>query len=467
MHTETPWDLRNIIEKGEIPQVAETYSYLNVGYPCLNEKQLAIGETTIHGKKELINDNGLFMIEELQRIALERCTNSRDAIRLMGGLAEKYGFADRGECLTIADKNEVWQFEIFGAGLTYKSAVWAAVRIPDDQVGISANLSRIGKLDLKNPDYYMASKNVISLAQELGYYDAKYNEPFIFWKAYSEMPKAFSTREYYILSTLAPSLKLSIDVDELPFSVKPDKKVGVRDIIKYYRETYEGTEFDMTKNLVVNASGASGQTSVEVNSSQVKSLVANPWMSDDMMNLLNTLKPGTVEEFIPIAKTRCSYSQIIQCRDWLPDEIGGVAFFSFDNPAESPRIPIYAGTLSLPANFEICGQKRYREDAAIWQFRRTNRLAEIKWGVTRKYIEEAIKRYEDKAFAELPMIDKMALELYDSEKGKEPQSDEKGNLKPGKYREFITKYSNDFARSAMSEWWEMGDNFFTMFATGF
>lgn len=360
----------------------------------------------------------------------------------------------------------MWHFEIFGAGLTYKSAVWAAVRIPDDHVGVSANIPRISKLDLKNPDYYMASKNVISLAQELGYYDAKSSEPFIFWKAYSGRPKAFSTREYYILSTMAQSLKLSMDVDELPFSVKPDKKVGVRDVIKYYRETYEGTEFDMTKNLVVNASGKSGQTANGVNSSFVKSPVANPWMGYDMVNLLNTLKPGTIQGYYPIASKWCSYSQIIQCRDWLPDEIGGVAFFSFDNPAESPRIPIYAGTLSLPPNFENCGQKRYREDAAIWQFRRTNRLAEIKWGVTRKYIEEAVKRYEDKAFAELPMIDKMALELYNSEKGKEPQSDERGNLKPEKYREFITKYSNDFARAAMNEWWEMGDNFFTMFAHG-
>jgi dipeptidase len=60
MHTETPWDLRNIFEKGEIPQVDETYAYLNVSYPCLNEKQLAMGETTIVGRRELVNRNGFF-----------------------------------------------------------------------------------------------------------------------------------------------------------------------------------------------------------------------------------------------------------------------------------------------------------------------------------------------------------------------------------------------------------------------
>lgn len=46
MHTENPYDSCGMKLAGEIPQVAHTYSYLNTAYPCLNEKQLAIGETT-------------------------------------------------------------------------------------------------------------------------------------------------------------------------------------------------------------------------------------------------------------------------------------------------------------------------------------------------------------------------------------------------------------------------------------
>ena len=34
----------------------------------------------------------------------------------MGALAEEFGYGDSGECLTVADKNEVWQFEIYGTG---------------------------------------------------------------------------------------------------------------------------------------------------------------------------------------------------------------------------------------------------------------------------------------------------------------------------------------------------------------
>ena len=42
-----------------------------------------------------------------------------------------------------------------------------------------------------------------------------------------------------------------MDLPELPFSVKPEKKLSISDVLRYYRETYAGTEFDPTKNLMV------------------------------------------------------------------------------------------------------------------------------------------------------------------------------------------------------------------------
>jgi dipeptidase len=455
LHTETSWDLRGKLLKGEVPEVEETFAYMNVAYPCMNEKQLAIGETTIGGRRELRNDEGMFLIEELQSIALERCTTAREAIKLIGKLVKEYGYGDWGECLTFADPKEVWHFEIFGAGPMEIGAVWAAVRIPDNHVGVSANIPRIGKLNLKDPDNYMASENVFSLAEEMEWWDPKSKESFKFWKAYSGRTP-FSMREYYILSTMAPSLKLKRDAKELPFSVKPDKKVSVRDVMKYYRETYEGTEYDMTKNLMVpklRRRWWQKPKKEEKKSEIVKSAIANPWMSRDLWHLLNTIKPGTVERQRTIAIAACSYSQIIQCRSWLPDEIGGVAWFSFDNPGQSPRIPIFAGVLKLPKSFEVGAQHRFRTDSACWYFRRANRLATVKWQNTREYIEDAVKEFEDKAFLELPDIEKKAQALLKTD--------------PVKCREYLTAYTDNFARAAMNKWWELGDMFWGMFSRGF
>ena len=219
MHTEYPNDQTNVELKGTIPQARSTYQFLNTSYPCLNEKQLGIGETTISGRKELENKNGMFMIEELEKIALQRCSTARDAIRLIGKLVKEFGYGDSGECLTIADPNEVWIFEIFGEGPDKIGGVWAAVRIPDDHVSVSANISRISTLDLKDKDNYMASDNVFDVAKKMKLWDGK--EPFRFWKAYSggnyfgEL-KSFSLREFFILNSLAPSLKLAYDSEELP-----------------------------------------------------------------------------------------------------------------------------------------------------------------------------------------------------------------------------------------------------------
>ena len=458
LHTETSWDLRGLIKKGEIPQVEETYAYMDVAYPCMNEKQLAIGETTIGGRRELYNDEGLFLIENLQAIVLERCTKAREAIKLIGELVKEYGYGDWGECLTFADPKEVWHFEIFGAGPMEIGAVWAAARIPDEHVGVSANIPRIGKLDLDDPDHYMASDNVFSLAEEMEWWSPDSGE-FKFWKAYSGR-RPFSDREFFILSTLAPYLNLSMDMDELPFSVKPQKKLSVRDVMKYYRQTYEDTDFDMTQNLMVPELKRRWWEPPKEDEEQkiIKSPLANPWMSRDMVNLINTLKPGTIRGRRTIAIAACSYSQIIQCRDWLPAEIGGVAWFSFDNPGQSPRIPIFAGVLELPQSFEIGGQHRFRTDAAIWSFRRANRLATVKWGATREYIENAVMDFENKAFDELPDVERKALELYKSDK------DDPAHTKS---REYLTDYTNNFARAAMNKWWELGDLFWTMFARGF
>jgi len=449
-NTETSWDMRNAKKTGEIPEVEETFAFLNTAYPCLNEKQLAIGETTIVGKLELRNKDGMFYIEELEKIALQRCRTAREAIALIGKLAEEYGYGDYAECITIADPKEVWQLEIAGSGKGKPSAIWCAARIPDDQVGVSANMPRISIIDFNNPDLFLYSTDLKKVAKNLGYWDG--NEPMKFWKVISSYKKSFGIREFYILSTLAPSLKLSMDTTELPFSVKPEKKLSPRDVIKYFRETYEGTQWDLTKNLEINLK--SWDINGNVTEKNAKPSFASGWMNRELILQLNKLKPGIVENRYTIAQNFCSYSHIIQCRSWLPDEIGAIAWFSFDNPALSPRIPIFSGVMSLPASFSICGQQRYTPDAAIWSFRETNRLATINWAKGRTLIEPAVKEFEDRAFEEVPIVEKKYTELVKAGKNEEA-------------KQYITSYTNNFAYAAMKRWEEMKGPLWSMYSSGF
>ncbi|MBQ7280774.1 MAG: C69 family dipeptidase [Bacteroidales bacterium] len=410
MHTNFRGDTTGVRFVGIIPQVRHTYAYLNTAYPCLNEHQLAIGETTFGGPSELRSEKGMFMIEELQRVALQRCTTARDAIRLIGELVKRYGYIDGGECITIADPKEVWQMEIVGPGKDKIGGLWVAQRIPDDHVGVSANIPRIGKLQRHNPDYFMCSDNIERVAKQLKLWDGKGD--FVWWKAFNASyanGKNFREREYFILSTLAPSLRLRRDMDELPFSVKPDENVDVRKVIELFRSTYEGTELDMCRNLKIEVERKDENGNPYKDS--IISPIANPWMTGNATRIYNALKPGVVEFQRTVSVAWCSYSFITQLRSWLPDAIGGICWMSVDNPGESPRVPIFCGNTRLPEPYDLCGQNKYNPDAIVWKYRRANKLATLQWQSTKGRVSRDIMACEDKAFEGLEALEREARQL--------------------------------------------------------
>lgn len=453
MHTETPKSMENVTLAGEIPEVAHTYAYMNTAYPCMNEKQLAIGESTFSGPDTLVNENGMFLIEELQRIVLQRCDNARDAILLIGELIKKYGYGDGGECLTFADKHEVWQMEILGEGPDKIGGVWAAQRIPDDEVAVSCNVPRIGQLQKNNPNYFLCSDNIEKVAKKYGLWDGK--EPFIWYKAFTSdyaKGKNFLEREWYIFNELAPSLHLALDADELPFSIKPEQKVTVEKMMELLRANYEGSILDQTQNLLCEMKKRNEQG--EIYTDTVVCPNANPWMTATERALYNYLKPGSVTFYRGVAMSWCSYSTIIQCRSWLPDEIGGLCWLGIENPGQSPRIPVYAGQTKMPQGFEMCGHARYNENAVLWHYRKANKLAQVQWGRTKELMLGNIKRYEDKAFTELPSLEKKTQEALNNGDKKAMQ-------------QMLNQYCSDFAGATRQTWKEMENKFWEMFWVGF
>ena len=215
---------------------------------------------------------------------------------------------------------------MFGEGPDKIGGVWAAIRIPDDEVGVSANIPRISKVDPKDKANCMASDNVFEAAKRLGYWDGK--EPFCFWKAYGGGRKAYSVRELFILNKLAPSLGLTDELEELPFTVKPEKPVAATDVMALLTETYEGTEQDMTQNLKVT------RKNKETNQMEtVVSPVANPWMTTDMVDMLNGVNGKiTAAQAKCIAEAADLYGNgEIALTTRLTEEVIGCAWWPFRN----------------------------------------------------------------------------------------------------------------------------------------
>ena len=458
MHTQSASDSTKLYVKGYIPQVRHTYRYLDTAYPCMNEKQVAMGETTIGGRDTLRNKSGMFYIEELERIALERCSTASEAIALMGSLAEQYGYCDSGECLTVADPNEVWIFEIFGAGPKKIGAVWAAVRIPDDEIAVSANISRIGTLNLNDKDHYMASKNVKDVAKQLKLWDGK--EEFNFFKAYSgenyfKEKKNYSVREHYIMNALAPSLNLSDTVSWLPLSVKPDAKVSPEQVMQLLGSYYEGTDKNLSgRHKIPNPKRKDKQGNlVENEPDSIVSPFSNPWMRPDEINMYYAMGDSTMKNIRTVSVSWCAYSTVIQLRSWLPNEVGGVAWVALDNPGESPRFPIFAGTTELPNLLQVCGQHSDRDDAALWHYRKANRLATVRWGKYRTLLEPLRDYYVAKGQRELPYVAQMWQDLNATD-AKQAQT-------------MLNGYVADFFGGTILRWDELARTIWRQSWTGF
>jgi dipeptidase len=426
------------IETGEIPQVTETYAYLNAAYPIMNEHQLAIGETTFGGKRELMSDKGIIDCPELYRLVLERARTAREAIRIADDLTRRYGYTDAGEAFTFADTNEVWIFEILGPGKGKKGAVWAAVRIPDDHVFVSANAPRIRKIDLNDTDHYLASANVHSLAEELGWWSPKSGEPFEFCTVYgSRSAMSSRRREWRALSGIAPSQKLDPNSEHYPLSVKAERKLSVKDVLEIFRDTYQETPFDMTRSL--NKIGKDGKAT--------KNPIANPFMSQDYLDAFNITSERT------IACKRATYLQVTQSRGWLPNPVGGVVWLGYDNPTTTPHTPFYIGNTELPASYAVDGRARFRRDCAWWAFRQVSQLATLRWQDMVKDVQKVWEPIEAKAFANQQKVEAEAQRLHAQD--------------PAKARAYLTKYSNDMANAAVEAYWKLAEDLWSKYTNYF
>ena len=422
----------------DIPQVAHTYAYQYAVFAHMNEHQLAIVESTIGCRIKMRNPtpSAVMDVTTLTMIAMERCTTARDAIRLMGSLAEKYGygFHDSGEMLGVADPDEIWMFEIMPVGPLWTpesgkpGAVWCAQRVPDDHISFCPNESRIGEIDIKDKDRFMASKNAVSFAVEKGFYDPESGRPFSWKRAYSPSPgSAASTqarrgRLWRLFSIAAPSRDFSPETEgmDFPFSVKPDKKISLPDVMAITRDKYQGTQFDP-------ASGIKGGP------------YANP-------NYYKGFKLDGKRYNGPrcICVPNAEYTTITQCRGWLPDPIGGINWIAFGAQDTSCYIPLYCGITDIPDSFKKGDHFVFSRDSARWAFDYVDFHTQVVYSRAIKDVQDAQDIWEAGNIRKIPVIDRAAADLYEQD--------------PAEAVGFLTDFCISNADRNISAWWKLGDS---------
>ena len=215
----------------------------------------------------------------------------------------------------------------------------------------------------------------------------------------------------------------------------------VERVMEIFRDTYEGTPFDMTAEFTVTDE-ESGKT--------LKSPLANPFMPYDANKLFKINGGWGWRGERPIARWYTMYATITQSRSALPDPVGGVVWFGYGNTAMTTYVPIYVGVTELPDDYGTDGRSTgFSRDAAWWAFNRVATLSAQRWGEMRADVARVRDHMQQQMLAQQKEVDETATKLF----GKSPR----------KGRKYLTSYVNKACRSVVDAYWKLGDQLWTRY----
>lgn len=340
---------------GQIPEAKVTYNVLG----NINEHQVAIAETTFGGREELVDTTGIIDYGSLIYIALQRSRTAREAIDVMTSLVAEHGYYSSGESFSIADPDEVWILEMIGKGGKEKGAVWVAVRIPDDCIAAHANQARIRKFDMNDKENVKYSKDVIKFARKMGYFTGK-DKDFDFAAAYC--PADFGALRYcdarvwsffnmFGAEDMSKYLAWASGdptAEPMPLYMKPKAPVSLQDMQRGMRDHYEGTPFDVTKDL------GAGPYNMPYRPSPLSFKV-------DGREYFNER---------PISTFQTAFTFVAQLRSFMPNAVGGVMWFGTDDANMVVFTPVYCCATEVPDCYkaEYADPVEFSWKSSFWVF---------------------------------------------------------------------------------------------------
>ncbi len=307
-----------LVRGGQLPQVRETFAYVWSQMPgfhysdaYLNEHGVALASNACRSRitEPELEHGGIGYM--LRRLVAERARTAREGIAVATALLDRFGYADSGRTLTIADPTEAWLLCICSG------KHWIAARVPDDRLVVIANAYPIHEVDPDDRSRFLLSDGLIEHARKNGWYDPERDGAFNFTVAYSapknRLDERNFRRQWRGLSLLAAE---RIHEDwRLPTFVAPKEKLRPAHLMRVVRDHYEETPYDLTDGYRIGTPNGTEQRTI-CTSSTINSIV-------------------------------------FQLRPSLPPAIGALAWISMRRPDGSVFLPWYAGIDDVPPFFAL------------------------------------------------------------------------------------------------------------------
>ena len=403
-----PGEMRRVVDwdtneyHGDIPEAPETYNVIG----NINEFQVTIGETTYGGREEMVDSTGILDYGSLIYITLQRSKTAREAIKVMTTLVETYGYNSEGETFTICDPNEAWIMEMMGMGPGSKSAVWVAIRIPDNAICAHANQSRITTFDMKDKNNVLYSKNVVKYARKMGWYEGK--DADFSWNAAYAAPD-FSGRRFcearvwsffnHFTNTMDRYLPYAMgkvaNAEPMPLWIVPDHKVTVQEVMACMRDHYEGTPFALDSDI---GGGIWGM----------------PYRPTPLSFELDGNKYFNER---PTSTQQTGFSYVSQMRSWLPREIGGLMWWGNDDGNMVAYTPIYCSMTQRPECYNTPGadEINFSDKNAFWVCNWVSNMVYPRYSLLFPSLKEVRDSLEQSYFDLQTATEKKALALHEQQ----------------------------------------------------
>ncbi len=413
---------------GSIAQVPRTYRVVG----NMNEKQVSIAESTFTGRSELHNGDGLFDYGNLMWTTLQRATSAREAILIMDELARTYGYKDTGESFSIADKNEAWVVDFIGKGEHGEGAVWVAARVPEGYIAAHANQARIRQVDWDDTENWMWAEDVVDFAREMGWFEGNKRD-FSFVDAYDPVtPTSLllcESRVWSVYRRMAPSKEFSDEywravkgAEPYPLFIKPDEKITIQDMIGLVRDHFHDTPYYTGEGIA-----------------------AGPYNLPYRWRPIFFELEGDTTRYSwerPISQPQTGFSFVTQARNWLPDEIGGICWYSVDDTYSNAFMPMYMGMNDVPKSLATGNSLEFDWESAYWVFNLVSNYAYGLYSFMIEDIKEVQKEVENRSHVMSSAIDQAAEMLYESDYER--------------MREYLTDFSINNAEYTVERWRELG-----------
>jgi dipeptidase len=304
-----------------------------------------------------------------------------------------------------------------------KGAVWVAVRIPDGYISAHANHARImnfplhdGKKSISskhlklinNPDIEVVyAHDVIDFARNKKYFNGKDSE-FSFSDVYA--PIDFGAARFCEMRVWTFFRRFHDDMDQymdyasgfnlknrMPLYIKPNRKISVADLIENKRDYLQNTEFDMTKDVG-----------------------AGPHGSPYRWRPLTWKHEGKTYFHERAAMTQqTGFSYIAQARQWLPDPVGGIIWFSVDDAGSTVYVPMYCGITKVPETYaEGNGDiLAYSPTSAFWAFNKVSNFVYLRYDLMIQDVKKVQQELENGFYQSVVETDRLAMRLLEEQPG--------------------------------------------------